>query len=55
MTKQELRHEYFAAKERLNEIMLEEYNRHGEESPVPEMWEDLHKLWDKMNEVCGKI
>jgi len=55
MTKEEIRHEYFAAKGELRDIMLEEYNRHGEQTPVPEMWKALHNLWNKMNELCKKM
>lgn len=55
MTKQQLRHEYFAAKDELREIMLEEYSRHGEETPVPEMCKALHNLWTKMNKLCEKL
>ncbi len=55
MTWKELRHEYFAAASRLHDIMLEEYNRHGEETQVPEMWNDLHNLWSDMNKLCAKL
>ena len=55
LTAKELRHEYFVAKDELREIMLEEYARHGEETPVPEMWKALHNLWDKMNKLCERL
>lgn len=55
MTWKELRHEYFAAVHELRDIMLEEYKRHGEQTPVPEMWKALHNLWNKMNELCKKM
>lgn len=55
MTKQELRHAYFAAKDELRQIMLDEYIRHGEETRVPEMWTALSSLWGKMNDFCKKL
>ena len=55
MTKQQLRHEYFAAKDELRDAMLREYNRHGEKTQVPEFWNDLHNLWTKMNKLCEKL
>ena len=55
MTKKELRHEYFAAKDELRQIMLDEYARHGEQIQVPEMWKALHSLWDRMNNLCAKL
>lgn len=55
MTKQELRHAYFAAKDELRQIMLDEYARHGEETRVPEMWDALHRLWENMNGFCKKL
>ena len=55
MTKKELRHEYFAAKDELRQIMMDEYARHGEQTQVPEMWEALHSLWDRMNKLCEKL
>jgi len=55
MTKKELRHEYFAAKDELRQIMLGEYARHGEQTQVPEMWKALYGLWDRMNKLCKKL
>ena len=55
MTKGELRQAYFAAKDELRQIMLDEYARHGEETQVPEMWDDLSRLWRNMNEFCKKL
>ena len=55
MTKKDLRHEYFAAKDELRQIMLDEYARHGEQTTVPEMWNALHQLWDRMNKFCEKL
>lgn len=55
MTKKELRHEYFAAKGELQQIMMDEYERHGEETHVPEMWEALYGLWRRMNNLCAKL
>ena len=55
MTKKELRHAYFAAKDELRQIMLDEYARHGEQTQVPEMWTALHNLWEKMNDLCKKL
>lgn len=55
MTWKELRHEYFAAASRLRDIMLEEYNRHGGKTLVPEMWKGLHDLWSDMNKLCEKL
>lgn len=52
---QELRHEYFAAKDELRQIMLDEYARHGEQTQVPEMWDGLYGLWKKMNDFCKKL
>ena len=55
MTKKELRSAYFAAANQLRDIMLDEYNRHGEETQVLEMWKDLHSLWRKMIEICERL
>ena len=55
MTKKDLRHEYFAAKDELRQIMLDEYGRHGEQTTVPELWNALHQLWDRMNKLCEKL
>ena len=55
MTKKELRHEYFAAKDELRQIVIDEFVRHGEKTPAPEMVEALHKLWDRMNKLCEKL
>ena len=55
MTKKELRSEYFAAAHELRDAMLREYNRHGEQTQVPEFWKDLHNLWNKMNNLCAKL
>ena len=55
MTWKELRHEYFAAKDELRDAMLLEYNRHGEQTQVPEFWNDLHNLWKRMNTLCEKL
>ena len=55
MTWKELRHEYFAATHELRDAMLAEYNRHGEQTQVPEFWNDLHNLWTKMNTLCEKL
>lgn len=55
MTWKELRHEYFAATHELRDAMLQEYNRHGEQTQVPEFWNDLHNLWTKMNKLCEKL
>lgn len=55
MTKKELRREYFAAKDELRQIMLDEYGRHGEQTQVPEIWKALHDLWNRMNELCKKL
>ena len=55
MTWKELRHEYFAAVHELRDAMLKEYNRHGEQTQVPEFWNDLHNLWTKMNKLCEKL
>ena len=55
MTWKELRHEYFAATHELRDAMLREYNRHGEQTQVPEFWNDLHNLWTKMNKLCEKL
>ena len=55
MTWKELRHEYFAAKDELRDAMLLESNRHGEQTQVPEFWNDLHNLWTKMNKLCEKL
>ena len=54
-TLKELRHKYFAAKDELRQIMLDEYERHGEQTQVPEMWDALHKLWENMNDFCKKL
>ena len=55
MTKKELRHEYFAAKDELRQIMIDEYARHGEHTQVPEMWNALQSLWGRMNKLCEKL
>ena len=55
MTWKDLRHEYFAATHELRDAMLREYNRHGEQTQVPEFWNDLHNLWTKMNKLCEKL
>lgn len=55
MTKKELRHEYFAAKDELRQIMIDEYARHGEQTQVPEMWKALQSLWGRMNKLCEKL
>lgn len=55
MTKKELIHEYFAAKDELLQIMLDGYARHGEHTQEPEMWNALHGLLDKMNKLCEKL
>ena len=55
MTWKELRHEYFAAAHELRDAMLREYNRHGEQTQVPEFWNELHNLWSSMNKLCEKL
>jgi hypothetical protein len=55
MTWKELRHEFFSATHELRDAMLKEYNRNGEETKVPEFWQDLHNLWTKMNTLCEKL
>ena len=55
MTKKELRHAYFAAKDELRQIMLDEYARHGETTQAPEVLAALHKLWGNMNDFCRKL
>ena len=55
MTWKELRHEYFAAVHELRDAMLKEYNRHGEQTQVPEFWNALQSLWGRMNKLCEKL
>lgn len=55
MTKKELRDEYFRVMLDLRQIMLDEYARHGEETTVPDMWQELHSLWHSMNEFSKKL
>ena len=55
MTWEELRHEYFVAKDELRDAMLREYDRHGEQTQDTELWQDLHNLWKKMNKLFEKL